>query len=51
MRENGMTEDENKATIQLEASNRVPDLLTMRYLGENILYMNTDKVKLTTYTL
>jgi hypothetical protein len=51
MRENGMAEEEIQATIQFEASNRVPDLLTKRYLGENVLNMKTDKVKLTMYTV
>jgi hypothetical protein len=51
MKENGMTEKEIQGMIQFEASNRVPDRLTKRYLGENILSMDTDLVKLTMYTL
>jgi len=51
MKEYGMTEKEIQGMIEFETSNRVPYLLIKRYLGENILAMETDIVKLTMYTL
>lgn len=51
MREDGMSEQEVEATIQFEASWRVPNRLTKRYLGEEVAYIDTDKVQLTMYSL
>lgn len=51
MKEDGMTEEEIQAMIAFEASYRVPDRLARRYLGEDILFMDTDTVKLTMYAL
>jgi hypothetical protein len=49
MNENGLTEDEVNATIKFEASWRVPNRLTKRYLGETVNSIDTNKVILTMY--
>jgi hypothetical protein len=49
MKENGLTEDEVNATIKFEASWRVPNRLTKRYLGETVNSIDTNKVILTMY--
>jgi hypothetical protein len=51
MKENGMTEKEIQEMIRFEASNRVPDRLTKRYLGQDILSKNTDEFTLMMYSL
>lgn len=50
MRENGMSNDEIGEMIKFEASYRVPNRLTKRYLGEPVLRIDPEKVKLTKYT-
>lgn len=49
MRDDGMSEEEIKAMIQFEASYRVPNRLTARYLGEPVLKIDPTKVKLIRY--
>lgn len=49
MWEDGMSEEELAATVSFEASWRVPNLLTKRYLGESVGSINTEKVMLTKY--
>jgi hypothetical protein len=49
MKENGMSDEEVDSMIKFEASWRVPNRLTKRYLGETLGSMNTDKVILTMY--
>jgi len=49
MREDGMSEEEVLAMIQFEASYRVPNRLTARYLGEPVLTIDPEKVKLIRY--
>ena len=49
MREDGMSDKEVEARIKFEASWRVPNLLTKRYLGEAVGSMDTDKVMITIY--
>jgi len=49
MREDGMSDHEVEARINFEASWRVPNLLTKRYLGETVDSIDTDKVMLTMY--
>jgi hypothetical protein len=49
MKENGMSDEEIKAAIKFEASWRVPNLLTKRYLGEPVGSIDTHKVLLTMY--
>ena len=49
MREDGMSEEEVQATVSFEASWRVPNLLTKRYLGETVRSIDTEKVMLTKY--
>ena len=49
MREDGMSDKEIDARIKFEASWRVPNLLTKRYLGETVGSIDTDKVMLTMY--
>jgi hypothetical protein len=49
MKENGMSDKEIDAMINHEASWRVPNRLTRRYLGEEVGSMDTDKVILTMY--
>ena len=49
MRENGLSEEEVDTMIKFEASWRVPNRLTKRYLGETVGSMDTDKVMLTMY--
>lgn len=51
MKENGMSESEIQGLIKFEASYRVPNRLTKRYLEEPALSINPEKVKLTMYTL
>jgi len=51
MKEDGMTEADIQAMIEFEASYRVPDRLTKRYIGGDILSMDTDIVKLIMYSL
>ncbi len=49
MKENGMSEIEVDTMIKFEASWRVPNLLTKRYLGETVDSIDTNKVILTMY--
>ncbi|MGI4737516.1 MAG: DUF6928 family protein [Janthinobacterium lividum] len=49
MREDGMSEEEVQATVSFEASWRVPNLLSARYLGEPIGAIDTEQVMLTRY--
>ena len=49
MKENGMSDEEIDATIKHEASWRIPNRITKRYLGEEVNLINTDKVLLTMY--
>jgi hypothetical protein len=49
MKENGMSDEEVDAMIKFEASWRVPDRLTKRYLGETVSSIDTNKVILTMY--
>jgi hypothetical protein len=49
MKENGLSDEEIDATIKFEASWRVPNLLTKRYLGDTVGSIDTDKVILTMY--
>ena len=49
MKENGMSNEEVDAMIKFEASWRVPNRLTRRYLGETVSSMDTDKIMLTMY--
>lgn len=49
MKENGMSDDEVDAMIKFEASWRVPNRLTKRYLGESVGSIDTNKVMLTMY--
>lgn len=49
MKENGMSEDEVDAMVKFEASWRVPNRLTKRYLGETVNSIDTNKVMLTMY--
>jgi hypothetical protein len=49
MKESGMSNDEIDAMIKFEASWRVPNRLTKRYLGETVGSMDTNKVVLTMY--
>jgi len=51
MKESGMSDDEVEEMIKFEASYRVPNRLTERYLGEPVLERDTEKVKLTKYAL
>ena len=49
MKENEMSDEEVEAMIRFEASWRVPNRLTKRYLGEPVGQMDTEKVLLTIY--
>jgi hypothetical protein len=49
MREDGMSEEEVQATVSFEASWRVPNLLSARYLGEPVGAIDTKQVMLTRY--
>ena len=49
MREDGMSEEEVQATVSFEASWRVPNLLSARYLGEPVGSIDTEQVMLTRY--
>lgn len=49
MREDGMSEDEVAATASFEASWRVPNLLSARYLGEPVGSIDTEQILLTRY--
>lgn len=49
MKEDGMSDEEVDAMIMFEASFRVPNRLTKRYLGETVGSMDTNKVVLTMY--
>jgi len=49
MKENGMTEEEVDLMIKHEASWRVPNRLTKRYLGKEVGSIDTDKILLTMY--
>lgn len=51
MRADGMSEEEVEATIRFEASWRVPNRLTKRYLGEEVGSLDPTKVQLTRYRL
>ena len=47
--EEGMSDEEIEEMIRFEASWRVPNLLTKRYLGEPVGQIDTDKVMITRY--
>jgi hypothetical protein len=49
MRENEMSDEEIEAMIKFEASWRVPNRLTKRYLGETVAQIDSEKVLLTIY--
>jgi hypothetical protein len=49
MREEGMTDEEIGLRIKFEASWRVPNLITKRYLGETVASIDTDEIILTKY--
>jgi hypothetical protein len=49
MREDGMSEEEVAATVSFEASWRVPNLLSARYLGVPVGAIDTEQVMLTRY--
>ena len=49
MREDGMSEEEVQATVSFEASWRVPNLLSARYLGEPVGAIDTEQVMLIKY--
>jgi hypothetical protein len=49
MKEDRMSDEEIEAMITFEASWRIPNQLTKRYLGETVGSMDTDKVILTMY--
>ena len=49
LQEDGMSDEEIEAMINFEASWRVPNLLSKRYLGETVGTIDTNKVKLTMY--
>ncbi len=49
MKENEMSDEEVDAMIKFEASWRVPNRLTKRYLGETVGQIDTEKVLLTIY--
>jgi len=49
MKENEMSEEEVDAMIKFEASWRVPNRLTKRYLGETVGQIDSEKVLLTIY--
>jgi hypothetical protein len=49
MRDDGMSDADIEARIQFEASYRVPNLLTKRYLGEPVQEMDTQKVRIIRY--
>jgi hypothetical protein len=49
MREDGMSEEEVQAAVAFEASWRVPNLLSARYLGEPVRSIDTEQVMLTRY--
>jgi hypothetical protein len=51
MREDGLSEEEIQAMIKFEASHRVPNLLTARYLGKPVLELDSRKVHLTRYEI
>lgn len=49
MREDGMSEEEVRAAVAFEASWRVPNLLSARYLGEPVRSIDIDQITLTRY--
>ena len=49
LKEDGMSDEEIEAMINFEASWRVPNLLSKRYLGKTVSTIDTDKVVLTMY--
>jgi hypothetical protein len=49
MREDGLSEEEVAATVSFEASWRVPNLLSARYLGVPVGAIDTELVQLTRY--
>ena len=51
MKEDGMSDEEVEQLIKFEASWRVPNLLTKRYLGEYVGAIDTEKVMVTLYEL
>jgi hypothetical protein len=51
MREDGLSEEEIQAMIKFEASHRVANLLTARYLGKLLLELDSRKVHLTRYEI
>jgi hypothetical protein len=50
MKENGLSEEEIDEMVKFEASYRIPNRLSKRYLGEPVLTIDASKVKLTMYT-
>ena len=49
MRDGGMSEEEIEAQIKFEASYRVPNRLTRRYLGKSVLQCDISTIRLTKY--
>lgn len=49
MREDGMSEEEVRAAVAFEASWRVPNLLSARYLGEPVRSIDIEQITLTRY--
>ncbi len=49
MKENEMSDEEIDAMIKFEASWRVPNRLTKRYLGETVAQIDSEKILLTMY--
>lgn len=49
MREDGMSEEEVRAAVKFEASWRVPNLLSARYLGEPVRSIDIEQITLTRY--
>lgn len=49
MREDGMSEEEVRAAVAFEASWRVPNLLSARYLGEPVRSIDIEQLTLTRY--
>ncbi|TDX02091.1 hypothetical protein [Dinghuibacter silviterrae] len=50
MKSDGMSKEEIQSRVQFEASFRVPNRLTRRFLGETVLKVDGEKVKLTMYS-
>ena len=49
MWKDGISEEEVQVTVNFEASWRVPNLLSARYLGEPVGAIDTEQVMLTRY--